>query len=45
MEELLNTTTESGLVIENGVVKNGKTCEGEIEVPKGSVGIGPQAFY
>lgn len=43
--ELFTGTTESGLVIENGIVKNGKNCEGEITVPQGITGIGAQAFY
>lgn len=43
--ELFTGTTESGLVIENGIVKNGKNCEGEITVPQGTTGIGAQAFY
>mgnify|MGYP003364035764 CR=1 FL=1 len=45
MEGLFTGTTQSGLVIENGVVKSGRNCEGRIEVPEGTVGIGAQAFY
>ncbi|MBE6041818.1 MAG: hypothetical protein E7220_04770 [Clostridiales bacterium] len=34
-----------GLIIENGVVKDGKTCEGIVTVPEGVTEIARQAFY
>lgn len=45
MGELYTGTTPEGLVIENGIVKDGKACEGEIIVPDGCVEIANQAFY
>lgn len=33
------------LVIENGIVKDGKKCEGEIRIPEGVTEIANQAFY
>lgn len=33
------------LVIENGIVKSGKTCEGIVVVPEGVTEIARQAFY
>lgn len=33
------------LVVENGIVKNGKQCQGEIRVPDGVTEIANQAFY
>ena len=33
------------LVIENGIVKNGKQCKGEIRIPDGVTEIANQAFY
>ena len=41
----LNGTLENGLVVENGIVKDGKNCEGEIVVPAGVTEIANQAFY
>ena len=34
-----------GLIIENGIVKDGKTCEGVVTVPDGVTEIARQAFY
>lgn len=34
-----------GLVIENGIVKDGKACEGVVEIPAGVTEIARQAFY
>lgn len=34
-----------GLIIENGVLKDGKACEGVVEVPEGVTEIARQAFY
>lgn len=45
MAEILNGTWENGLVIENGVVTNGKACEGDVIVPEGVVEIAAKAFY
>lgn len=45
MSGLLNGTLENGLVMENGVVKDGKNCQGEIVVPEGATEIANQAFY
>jgi len=36
---------ESGLVIEDGVVKDGKSCTGDIVVPEGVTAIAEKAFY
>lgn len=33
------------LIIENGIVKNGKNCKGEIIIPEGVTEISNQAFY
>lgn len=33
------------LIIENGIVKNGKKCKGEIRIPDGVTEIANQAFY
>lgn len=33
------------LIIENGIVKNGKKCKGEIIIPEGVTEIANQAFY
>lgn len=33
------------LMIENGIVKNGKACKGEIRIPDGVTEIANQAFY
>ena len=41
---MLNGTLENGLVIDNGVVKDGKNCQGEILVPEGVTEIANQAF-
>lgn len=38
-------TTDEGLIIEDGVVKSGKACEGEIAVPEGVTEIAMKAFY
>lgn len=38
-------TLENGLIIENGIVTNGKACEGEITVPDGVTAIADKAFY
>lgn len=38
-------TLENGLVIEAGVVTDGRQCSGDIEVPAGVTAIGPKAFY
>jgi hypothetical protein len=45
MAELYNGTTPDGLVVENGIVRDGKNCEGEIRIPDGCVEIASQAFY
>lgn len=45
MAELFNGTTPEGLVVENGVVRDGKACEGEIRIPDGCIEIASQAFY
>ena len=42
---MLNGTLENGLVIDNGVVKDGKNCQGEILVPEGVPEIANMAFY
>jgi hypothetical protein len=36
---------ESELVIENGIVKNGQSCTGDIVVPDGVTAIADRAFY
>ncbi len=36
---------ENGLIIENGIVKSGKDCEGVVEIPAGVTEIAKQAFY
>jgi hypothetical protein len=36
---------ESGLVIEDGIVKNGQSCTGDIVVPEGVTAIADKAFY
>lgn len=33
------------MVIEGGVLKNGKLCEGEVTIPAGVTEIGEKAFY
>lgn len=33
------------LIMENGIVKNGKQCEGEVCVPDGATEVANQAFY
>lgn len=38
-------TAENNLIIEDGVVKNGRGCVGEITVPEGVTEIAPKAFY
>lgn len=38
-------TLANGLVIENGVVIDGRQCSGEVEVPAGVTEIAPKAFY
>lgn len=43
--ELYTGTTADGLVIDQGVLVDGKNCEGEITVPLGTVEIKEQAFY
>lgn len=45
MNQAAEGTLENGLVIQNGVVKDGKACEGEIVVPSGVTEIANQAFY
>lgn len=45
MNDGLNETLENGLVIVDGIVKDGKNCEGEIVVPEGVTEIANQAFY
>lgn len=45
MAELFHGTTPEGLVVENGVVRDGKSCEGEICIPEGCTEIASQAFY
>ena len=45
MSELFTGTTNSGLVIKEGIVTSGKDCAGEIRVPEGTIGIADQAFY
>lgn len=42
---MVDGTFENGLVIVNGVVKDGKACEGEIVVPDGVTEVADQAFY
>jgi hypothetical protein len=45
MAEIYDGTTGDGLVVENGVVRDGKSCEGEIRIPDGCTEIANQAFY
>lgn len=45
MSGLLNGTLENGLVLADGVVKDGKNCEGDIVVPDGVTEVASQAFY
>lgn len=45
MAELFHGTTPEGLVVENGIVRDGKACEGEIRIPDGCTEIASQAFY
>ena len=41
----MEITLENGLIMENGVVKSGKNCEGDIVLPEGAKAIAPKAFY
>ncbi|MGN0976218.1 MAG: leucine-rich repeat protein [Gemmiger sp.] len=36
---------ENGLVIENGVLTDGRKCVGDVTVPEGVTEIAPKAFY
>lgn len=45
MAEIFTGTTPEGLIVENGVVRDGKSCEGEIRIPDGCTEIAGQAFY
>ena len=36
---------ESSMIIENGILKSGKLCEGEVVIPEGVTGIAEKAFY
>lgn len=37
--------TVNGMIIENGVLKSGKDCSGDVVIPEGVVKIGDMAFY
>lgn len=37
--------TINGMVIEDGVLKSGKECSGDVVIPEGVVKIGDMAFY
>ncbi len=41
----MEMTLESGLIMENGIVKNGKSCEGDIALPQDAKAIAAKAFY
>ena len=41
----MEITLENGLIMENGVVKSGKNCEGDIVLPEDAKAIAPKAFY
>lgn len=37
--------TINGMIIENGVLKSGKECQGDVIIPEGVMKIGDMAFY
>ncbi len=37
--------TINGMIIDDGVLKSGKECEGDVVIPEGVVKIGDMAFY
>ena len=45
LEEVENVANEASMIIEDGVLKNGRQCEGEVVVPEGVTEIAEKAFY
>lgn len=41
----MENTLENGLVVEDGVAKNGKACEGDVAIPEGVTELGAKVFY
>jgi hypothetical protein len=43
-KEIINMGVESELIIEDGIVKNGRSCTGDVVVPEGVTAIADKAF-